>query len=176
MSNLCPEVAPKPKWPVPAKVFPDLRAFCSQLDHIGHLDYMMSAHRCEIGSYLMHPPPRHHSENYSAERCLESLNNYYLRMMCMLNDSLTTERERAMVVNFPAFIILQNWLPKIQPNDIVKMPWREMDHKDYIFMLRDCHGHASDLKDFFFFRSEANRDKFQKYLAEKYPQGATHES
>lgn len=153
----------------PTNTMPNAEALRSYLGHIQLFEYMMTCNRTEIGCCLpIPPPPRLPNERH--EDLLGSLNDRYMCMIYMLNDSVATEREIQMFEGFTPLNYLSNYLPRIKRTDIIKIPYptQKMDHLDYVFLIRKCWGHESDLKDFIFFTKETDRDLFLKHMSDKY--------
>lgn len=172
--NLCPEVV---KLPPPAEVLPPIPALCNMVNDVLRLDYVLTCMRTPPSYNLPLPPPVYKwgpDEEDERRELLRLLCDSYTRMCFMLNDSHATDRERMLVQNNAAFVHLEKWLPPIRPHTVVKMPFpSKMDHKDYVHLFTHCHGYVESNNrhdDFIFFVRESDRDKFQQYLFEKYPQ------
>lgn len=149
------------------EILPDALNLQPSVYNVQLLEYMMVCYRTPPSYYLPVPPPEFCKHQIDQDVLVKALQNSYMNLIYMLADDSSTERERVLVDSHAALVCLKKWLPAVAPEQIVKMHKPEqMNHLDYVFMLRDCMGKYSYNDDYCFFTNPEDMQKFQDYLAE----------
>ena len=151
-----------------ATELPSLSSLRSSVYNVLLLDYMMTCYRVPASYYLPVPPPEIKQSETKTTILLKYLSDAYMRMLVMLADDFSTEREKLLVTSHAALVHLQKWLPPYKPEDVVRCEKpANMDHKDWVYMFKECNGQQSYISDHCMFFSREDMQKFLQYMQAK---------